>query len=517
MTTVGREFRGTSLTGLLVKIALLGLTAALAVWAIVPLIGARAWIGVGAVALATALLFWIYLSPKRLPLKYLVPGTILLLVFQVAPVLYTVATSTSNFGDGHRGTKDDAITAIETASVTQVPDSPVYDLAVATDGDGDLVFILSDPATGKFFAGDAEGLRELPATAVHKGLSGKITEADGYTVLTTAQAAGRSADITALAVPVDGGGIRSNGLTKAYQGVASRAYDASCDCVREPATGKTWTADGDTGYFTAADGEVLPQGWRVSVGLENYTRVITDERVRGPFLSVLWWNFLFAFASVLVTFALGLGCALALHKKRLKGKAVYRTLLVLPYAMPAFAMLLVWRDMFNKDFGLINTLLGLDVGWFDGAWTARAAVVLVQLWLGYPYMFLVCTGALQSIPSETLEAAKIDGASPWQSFRRVTLPLLLVSLTPLLISSFAFNFNNFNAIQLTTGGAPFAPGSSQVGATDLLITYTYRLAFGGQGAQYGFAAACSVFIFLIVATVSVIGFRRTRAQEEVYR
>ena len=184
--------------------------------------------------------------------------------------------------------------------------------------------------------------------------------------------------------------------------------------------------------------------------------------------------------------------------------------------MPSFAMLLVWRDMFNTDFGLINNLFGLNVDWLGNPWTARLAVILVQLWLGYPYMFLVATGALQAIPAELEEAATIDGAGPAQRLRRVTLPLLLVALGPLLIASFAFNFNNFNAIYLTTEGGPFAADNTSVGATDLLITYSYRLAFGAAGAQYGFAAAISAFIFLIVAIISAVGFRRTRAYEEVY-
>jgi arabinogalactan oligomer/maltooligosaccharide transport system permease protein len=213
---------------------------------------------------------------------------------------------------------------------------------------------------------------------------------------------------------------------------------------------------------------------------------------------------------------LGLLCALALHSPRVRGKNLYRVLLILPYAMPSFAMLLVWRDMFNTDFGLINNLFGLGVDWFGQDWSARAAVILVQLWLGYPYMFLVATGALQAIPRELTEATSVDGASPWQSFRQVTLPLLLVALSPLLISSFAYNFNNFNAIYMTSEGGPFPPDNPTVGATDLLITYTYRLAFGAQGAEYGFAAAISIFIFAIVAVISAVSFRRTRKQEEVY-
>ena len=142
-------------------------------------------------------------------------------------------------------------------------------------------------------------------------------------------------------------------------------------------------------------------------------------------------------------------------------------------------------------------------------------MLLVQLWLGYNYMFLVCTGALQSIPADLTEAAQVDGAKPLHAFRTITFPLLLVALAPLLISSFAFNFNNFGGIYLVSEGNPFPPDNPQAGATDILITYTYRLAFGGAGAQYGFAAAISIFIFLIVAVVSIVGFRRTHALEEI--
>jgi arabinogalactan oligomer/maltooligosaccharide transport system permease protein len=132
-------------------------------------------------------------------------------------------------------------------------------------------------------------------------------------------------------------------------------------------------------------------------------------------------------------------------------------------------------------------------------------------------MFLVCTGALQSIPDELQEAATVDGARPWAVFRLIKLPLLLVSVAPLLIASFAFNFNNFNAIRLVTNGGPYAIDNASVGATDLLISYTYRVAgFDTGTADFGFAAAISVFIFAIVATISVVAFRRTRAQEEVY-
>jgi arabinogalactan oligomer/maltooligosaccharide transport system permease protein len=498
---------------------LLGLTGGLAVWAAFPLAENGHWIALAVLAASTAALFALYLGRRNVPAKYLVPGTLLLIVFQLFPVLYTAGTAFTNFSDGHRGDKQDAIVAIQAASVTRVPGSAEYALSVATTGDpatGPLTFLVTDPATGAVSAGDADGLAQLPTGDVTVSPAGRVTAADGYTVLTAGQAGARSTEITEFAVPTAGGAIRSQGLSRAYEGRAGRAYDAGCDCVRDTTTGQTWTADEATGSFVSATGERLAQGWRVGVGFANFTRLITEPAISGPFLRTLLWNIAFALGSTFGTFVLGLICALALHSPRLRGRSLYRILLVLPYAMPSFAMLLVWRDMFNTDFGLLNGLFGTDVDWFGGQWSARAAVIGVQLWLGYPYMFLVATGALQAIPRELTEASRIDGASPWASLRQITLPLLLVALTPLLISSFAFNFNNFNAIYLTTDGAPFAADNPANGATDLLITYTYRLAFGGSGAQYGFAAAVSVFIFIIVAVISTVSFRRTRHQEEVY-
>ncbi|TDC37960.1 ABC transporter permease subunit [Micromonospora sp. 15K316] len=514
-----RDHAPITLTGLAVKVVLLGLVAGIAIWAAFPLIEAGKWAGLALLVATTAGLFHLYLTRRHVPAKYLVPGTLFLIAFQVVPVLYTAGTAFTNFGDGHRGDKQGAIVAIQTASVKQVPGSTEYALSVATEGDpatGPLVFLVTDPAGGAVSVGDGTGLRRLDAGEVTVAPGGKVTAADGYTVLNFGQASARSQEITDLVVPTAGGALRSSGLSRAYEGKAVRAYDAGCDCVRDSETGRTWTADESTGSFVAADGERLAQGWKVGVGLRNFTRVLTDPNISGPFLGTLVWNFAFAVGSTGGTFLLGTFVALALHSPRMRGTNLYRVLLILPYAMPSFAMLLVWRDMFNSDFGLINNLFGLGVNWFGEEWSARAAVLLVQLWLGYPYMFLVATGALQAIPRELTEATSVDGASPWQSFRAVTLPLLLVALSPLLISSFAYNFNNFNAIYLTTEGGPFPADNPTNGATDLLITYTYRLAFGGQGAEFGFAAAISLFIFAIVAVVSAVSFRRTRKQEEVY-
>jgi len=439
-------------------------------------------------------------------------------VFQILPVLYTVSTAFTNFGDGHRGSKQDAIVAVEGASVKQVPGSTVYVLSLATEGDpatGDIVFLLTDPATQTAYVGTADGLQELPAGEFQQSPAGKITEASGYTVLSVGQANARSQDITSFSVPTDQGVIRSQGLSRAFEGTPQQAYDAACDCIKDASTGRTWTADDSNGSFVDQNGEALAQGWRVNVGLRNFTEVLSNPVIRGSFVKIILWNFAFAIGVVVITFALGLLVAMVLNKEELRGQRLYRSLIILPYAMPTVAMMLIWRDMLNTDFGLINRLFKLNVNWFGTTWSSMFAVLLVQLWLGYNYMFLVSTGALQSIPADLTEAAQVDGAKPFHAFRTITFPLLLVALAPLLIASFAFNFNNFTGIYLVSEGGPFPPDNPQAGGTDILITYTYRLAFGGAGAQYGFAAAISVFIFLIVATISIVSFRRTHALEEI--
>ncbi|MGP4099380.1 ABC transporter permease subunit [Nonomuraea sp. KM90] len=493
------------------RIVVLAIAAAILLYAVPPLVAAGSWVSLGLLCAVGALIAYLYLTRRFIPAKYLVPGTVFLLAFQVFPVVYTVTTAFTNFGDGHRGDKAAAITAIETGSVRQAPGSPEYSLTVALRGE-ELVFLLVDPATEQVSLGTADGLSRLDGAQV--GVTGKVLSAPGLTVLKAPQAAARGPEVSALAVPTGDGLIKANGLSRAVEGKAALVYDAGCDCVR--GEGGTWTADEGQGYFVNAEGEHLAQGWQVNVGLDNFSRVLTNPTISGYFAGVLGWNIFFALVSVLGTFGLGMSVALALHHPRMRGTRFYRIALILPYAMPAFAMLLVWRDMFNRDFGLINQLLGANIDWLGELGTARFGVILVNLWLGFPYMFLVTTGALQAIPRELTEAAAIDGATPWRAFRRVTLPLLLVALTPLLISSFAYNFNNFNAIALTTDGGPFPAENPQVGGTDLLITYTFRLAFGAGGAQFGFAAAISVFIFTIVAVISAVAFRRTRRQEEIY-
>jgi arabinogalactan oligomer/maltooligosaccharide transport system permease protein len=284
-------------------------------------------------------------------------------------------------------------------------------------------------------------------------------------------------------------------------------------------------ADGDK--VADADGEKASSiGWRVEVGFENFQQIFSDERLRAPLLKIISWTFIFAGATVLSTFVVGLGIALLFNDDRMKGKKIYRSIMILPYAFPAFLSAYVWRGLFNTRYGFINNvILGQPSGeagmnntpWLEQEGYARLAVLLVNLWLGFPYMFLITTGALQAIPAELTESATIDGASSWQILRLIKMPLLLVSLAPLLISSYAFNFNNFTLIYLLTGGGPNDTSSGyNAGGTDILITFVYKIAFStGSGRDYGLASAFSILIFIVIGGLSLISFRRTKTLEEM--
>jgi arabinogalactan oligomer/maltooligosaccharide transport system permease protein len=318
--------------------------------------------------------------------------------------------------------------------------------------------------------------------------------------------------------PADGS-VRTQDARNGYVFVSTLVYDEVADTMTDTLTGTVYTPN-DDGKFEAPDGTTLPVGWKVFVGLENFATAFGDARYSGPFVQVLLWTLAFAVLSVVTTFLLGLFLAMVFNDERVRGRKIYRTLLILPYAFPGFLAALLWSGLLNRRFGFINSVLlgGVEIPWLTDPWLAKLSVLGVNLWLGFPYMFLICTGALQSIPKDVLEAARIDGASRFRTWRSVVLPLLMVSTAPLLISSFAFNFNNFNLIYMLTGGGPrMADASVPIGHTDILISMVYSISGldGTADKNYGLASALSIVIFLIVATISVISFRRTRSLEEI--
>jgi arabinogalactan oligomer/maltooligosaccharide transport system permease protein len=247
--------------------------------------------------------------------------------------------------------------------------------------------------------------------------------------------------------------------------------------------------------------------------LQNYAALLANPAIRGPFIGVFIWTFFFSIITVVMMFGLGLILAIALDKK-MRGRNFYRGLLILPYAMPSFMSILIWAGMFNRDHGAINSLLGMEIPWLEDPILAKISILIVNLWLGFPYFYLIATGALQALPTDLEEAAAIDGATGAQIFWRIKLPLILQILSPLLIASMAFNFNNFNLIYLLTRGGPTdVINGETAGATDILITYAYKTAFAGTEQNLGLASAISVIIFLIVGLLSLWSLRRSKVLE----
>lgn len=585
------RFGGTP--ALILKIVFLGVINAAAIWAIPVLIGSQNWPMLGILVAAVAALDFFMIGKKFVPGKYVIIGAILLVLFSIIPIIYTVTIAFTNYSTGHIGTKEEAIQAIQANSLSETETSqqytmlPLYtesesvvlglteiptettdvtDTTGTTDGTepspeasvqtefggeaspaaspeasvqtefgagevasgvaspeaslgGDMNLTVTEPEGGwpPTYIGTNEGLDPVPPGDVQRDEFGTVTGVTGYATVPEADYPSLDEELAAIKVPGPNGGyIVAQGFTNATELSPVVTYDPATDTFTDTTTGAIYTDNGE-GSFTNPDNpddELLP-GWKTGVGWTNFTAIITDPDVRDPFFAVFVWTFAFAFLTVLLTFAIGLGLAMALNRPGMHGQRIYRSLLIVPYAVPAFLSALVWAGLLNDDFGAINIATGLNIPWlFDPFW-AKVSCIMVNLWLGIPYMFLISTGALQAIPSELQEAARIDGARNFQVFRLVNLPLLLVALTPLLVASFAFNFNNFNTIYLLTGGGPAMEGSSVAGSTDILISYTYKIAFAaGKGNDFGLASAISIIIFLIIGTISAISFARSKALRE---
>ena len=230
----------------------------------------------------------------------------------------------------------------------------------------------------------------------------------------------------------------------------------------------------------------MSPGWRVGIGFQNFTRILTSEGIRQPILQIFVWTCIFAFLSMVLTFTVGILLAIALEWPYLAFRGVYRVLIILPYAVPAFISILVFRGLFNQNFGEINLILsslfGLKPDWFTNPFLAKVMLIIVNTWLGYPYMMLFGMGFLQSVPSDHYKAAALEGSGAIRNFLAITLPQILPPFVPLLISNFAFNFNNIVLILLLTRGLPDIPGTTiPAGSTDILGSFTFRIAFQDLG------------------------------------
>ena len=253
------------------------------------------------------------------------------------------------------------------------------------------------------------------------------------------------------------------------------------------------------------------------VGLQNYLTVLTGS-IKDVFFPVLGWTVCFAILSTAGSYAMGLGLAVLLNNPRMKESKLYRALLIIPWALPSAIAILAWQGLLNEQYGGINNLLHLldfaeNIPWMTDAFWARVGIVIVNIWLGFPYMMNVCLGGLQAIPNTYYEAAAIDGASRFQSFRRITLPMVTKLSIPLIISTFAANFNNFGNIYMITQGGPARVDNQFAGYTDILASTTYKMTTWSN--RYELSATFSVLIFIIVGTFTLVNMRLSGAFKEV--
>ena len=253
------------------------------------------------------------------------------------------------------------------------------------------------------------------------------------------------------------------------------------------------------------------------VGIENFFALFNSNNAIGKqFGSVLAWTLIWAFFATFLNFFLGTFVAIIINRKTIKLKGLWRGCLSLTIAVPQFVSLMIIRSMLMPD-GIINRLL-LDAGLIatklpfltNGTW-AKFMVIIINCWVGIPYTIMQVTGILQNIPAEQYEAATIDGANPVQQFMNITLPYMIFVLTPYIITQFTGNINNFNIIYLLTRGEPISVGNS-AGATDLLVTWLYKLTVDQQ--KYNMGAVIGIFTFVVLAVVSLITYRSSGSYKD---
>lgn len=264
------------------------------------------------------------------------------------------------------------------------------------------------------------------------------------------------------------------------------------------------------------------------VGLQNYIRILNSTLAieNYDFLRLLIFNIFWTFSNVFFHVTLGVMIAMALNWKDLIGRRVYRALYILPWAIPGYITALTWKNMYDERFGAINLMvarineiLGTSLP-TNTRWIATTdppiggilaflplayyALLAANIWLGWPFMMVVATGALQSIPSELFEAASIDGASGWQKFWNITVPMIRPAMVPAIMLGTIWTFNNFNVIYFISKGDPF-------GRTEILVTQAFKLVY--EQRLYGVAAAFSIVVFFILLIITLINNRVTRATE----
>ncbi len=459
----------------------------------------------------TVFIAMVYLKPRFTPWRWIGIGVAIAVLFTIYPILYTIVISFSNMSSGHLMTKQQAINRIE--KLQFIPQNSVkytWTAFKAEDGnyalwlisaDGESLFTKQGSEAQLITTGE-EGVGDLDENGIPLTI-------EGYQRLSRKESVKALTGLSNIEFGLAPTTFRIKSLNEVNESAQLYKYDASIDAMINQQTGEMYKPV--EGTFTSESGEKLIPGYSVTMGLKHYKYFLGTEGFRKPLGDILVWNLSFTFFSVFLSFAVGLIASIMFED--LPGKRIIRSLLIIPWPIPVLVSVMIWRNMLHPDMGFIAPILKMIFGsspqWFTSTFWTRVGVILVNVWLSYPYFYVITSGALRAIPEEIYSAAIVDGANAWQKFRFITLPLLMRILTPLIVASLTFNFNNFNVIYIFNYGLPaMADTIVPMGTSDILVSFVYRLAFVASNvADFGLAGAITVLLFLLIAVMVILQIR----------
>jgi maltose/maltodextrin transport system permease protein len=460
----------------------------------------------GSLIFAAAVGFALVFSSRRFySTRFIYPGIVAIALFVAYPVIYTVYLGFTNYSSFNLLTLERTQEVLLSTKIVD-PDTE-RPFALVTEGSAYRIFLPADP--GGFLSDP------VPLDGTEAKVNAAAVAAPPAELLAMKDVVKFRTQLGKVTVVLpDATELQLSGLRN-FASVKSEFALQPDGTLVSNVDGHVLKPDQTIGFYLDENGQKVPPGWRVQIGFDNFKRIFMSEGIRGPALQIFVWTLVFATLSVLLTWAVGLALATILQWPHLRFKPLYRLLLILPYSVPGFISILVFKGLFNQNFGEINLILEglfhIRPSWNTDPWLARTTLLVVNVWLGYPYMMLLAMGFLQAVPEDHKKAAALEGANPYKVFFTITLPQIVPAFLPLLIASFAFNFNNLVLVLLLTRGAPDMPGTLiPAGQTDILGSFTYRISFSDSAQQFGLSGAITLIIFVIVSIIAYANFAALR-------
>jgi len=455
---------------------------------------------------ATCFVTLVMLRKSLTPWRWLATGLVMAVLFTVYPILYTVYLSFTNMSGGHLLTKAQVVRRLS-EEMYNPEDGGSWDCSVYRRGKDYMLLLQKN---GEFSTIKPGGLPE------ERNFNEPPSKIDNYIIMKPADIMQNLQMLGQMEFGRPPFLVKLISMQEASVQLPRYAYNEKEDTFTDNENRDVYR--NVVGTYTSQSGKTLTPGFFTGIGWKNYSRFLTNKGYLKPVFGVFVWNVMFSLFSVLISFALGMMIALLFED--LEYKRLIRTLLIVPYPIPVLVSIMVWRGLFNENMGLVTSVItsifGSSPKFFTDLYWTRFALILINVYLSYPYFYVLASGALKSIPRELFEAASIDGANPFTVVSKIILPLVMRILAPLVISSFCFNFNNFTLIWGFNAGLPaMADTAVPMGYSDLLISFIYRLGFSSSNAaDYGFTAAITVMLFILVALMVLFQTMNTKTIKE---